>query len=89
MYESHLLLSKLSGLLERSVGSPAPDPDADLFESGVLDSLDFAGLLLQVEDEFGVRFTFENMDMDRFRSVSGIARSIADRLAICGSIGAQ
>lgn len=81
MHESHLLLSRLNGLFERSVGSPIPAPDTDLFDSGALDSLGFAELLLQVEGEFGVRFRFEDMDMDRFRSVSGIARSIADRLA--------
>ena len=52
----------------------------DRFDCGVLDSLEFASLLLQVEDEFGVRFAFEDMDLDRFRSVSGIATSIADRL---------
>jgi acyl carrier protein len=80
MYESHLLLSKLNQVFERAVGLPAPAPDLDLFDGGVLDSLEFAGLLLQVEDEFRVRFTFEDMDLDRFRSVSGIARSIADRL---------
>lgn len=80
MYESHLLLTRLNGLFERNLGSAVPAPDADLFDSGALDSLGFAELLLQVEDEFGVRFRFEDMDMDRFRSVSGIARSIADRL---------
>ncbi|HEX4299540.1 MAG TPA: acyl carrier protein [Gammaproteobacteria bacterium] len=80
MYESHLLLSKLNQLLERNLGLPTPPPDADLFDCGALDSLEFAGLLLQVEDEFGVSFTFEDMDLDHFRSVSGIARSIADRL---------
>ena len=80
MYESPLLLSRLNGLFERNLGSPMPAPDADLFDSGVLDSLGFAELLLQVEGEFGVRFRFDEMDLDHFRSVSGIARSIADRL---------
>jgi acyl carrier protein len=80
MYETHLLLSKLNQLFERTLGLPAPAPDVDLFDCGVLDSLEFASLMLQVEDEFRVSFTFEDMDLDRFRSVSGIAHSIADRL---------
>jgi acyl carrier protein len=80
MYEAHLLLVKLNQLFERTFGLPAPAPDADLFDCGVLDSLEFASLLLQVEAEFRVRFTFEDMDLGRFRSVSGIAHSIAARL---------
>jgi acyl carrier protein len=80
MYETHLLLPRLNQLFERTLGLPIPAPDADLFDCGVLDSLEFASLLLQVEDEFGVRFAFEDMDLDRFRSVSCIATSIADRL---------
>jgi acyl carrier protein len=76
MYEAHLLLSKLNQMFERTLGLPAPAPDVDLFSSGVLDSLEFAGLLLQVEHEFGLKFTFEDMDLDSFRSVSGIARFI-------------
>jgi acyl carrier protein len=42
----------------------------------VLGSLEFAGLLLQVADEFDVKFNFEDMDLDRFRSVAGIASFI-------------
>ncbi|HEY4128762.1 MAG TPA: phosphopantetheine-binding protein [Gammaproteobacteria bacterium] len=80
MYEAHLLLSKLNVLFERSLGLPAPAPDADLFDGGLLDSLGFVGLLLQVQDEFGLKFTFEDMDLDHFRSVSGIASFIAGRL---------
>jgi len=80
MYEIHLLLSRLNQLFERALGSPVPALDVDLFDCGMLDSLEFATLMLQVEDEFQIKFTFEDMDLDRFRSVSGIARSIADRL---------
>jgi acyl carrier protein len=80
MHESHLLLSRLNQLFERTLGLPVPAPDVDLFDCGALDSLEFAGLLLQVEDEFGVRFTFEGMDLDRLRSLSSIAGSIADHL---------
>jgi acyl carrier protein len=76
MYEAHLLLSKLNALFERTLGLPPPAPDTDLLDSGVLGSLEFAGLLLQVADEFDVKFNFEDMDLDRFRSVAGIASFI-------------
>jgi acyl carrier protein len=80
MYEAHLLLSKLNAVFERVLGSPAPAPDTDLFDDGVVDSLGFVGLLLQVQDEFGLKFTFEDMNLDCFRSVSGIAGFIANHI---------
>jgi acyl carrier protein len=64
-------------LFEHLLGLSAPAPDTDLFDSGVIDSLDFAELLLKLEDEFGFHVSFEEMNMERFRSTSRIAGYLA------------
>lgn len=77
MPENRSLLCRIDELFEHSLGLPAPAPDTDLFTSGTIDSLDFAELLIKLEDEFGFRISFEDMDMERFRSTSSIAGYLA------------
>lgn len=81
METSSGLIDRLNRVFQDGLGHEAPPPDADLFSSGALDSLEFAQLLLQVEDEFGLKFTFENMDMESFRCMSGLADFIASQAA--------
>jgi acyl carrier protein len=50
-----------------------PSPETDLFETGVLDSLGFVELVLHLEQEFGVKITLEQVEIDNFRSVERIA----------------
>jgi D-alanine--poly(phosphoribitol) ligase subunit 2 len=50
-----------------------PSEDTDLFESGLLDSLTFVELLVQVEEQMGVTVTLENLEPDNFRSIRRIA----------------
>ena len=54
-------------------------PDTDLFESGVLDSLAFVELLLQLEREFGVTTSVDDLELDNFRTMSRIAEFISTR----------
>jgi acyl carrier protein len=68
-------------LFEHKLGLPVPSPDADLFESGVMDSLAFVNMLLQIESEFGLKFSLESIDLERFRSVARIAEVIASEAA--------
>lgn len=75
--ENRSLLHRIDDLFEHVLGLPAPAPDTDLFDSGSMDSLEFAALLLRLEDEFGLRISFEEMDMDRFRSTARIAGYLA------------
>ncbi len=60
----------------------APSDDADLFEQGVLDSLAFVQLLVGLEEEFGIRLTLEEIEVDSFRSIGQIAAFVTERLGI-------
>lgn len=50
-----------------------PSPDTDLFEAGLLDSLAFIDLLMQLEREFGIAVAPGDLDLDNFRTISCIA----------------
>src|SRR5260370_6440507 len=56
-----------------SLNLEIPSPETDLFDTGVLDSLAFVELVLHLEQEFGVKITLEEVEIDNFRSVERIA----------------
>jgi methoxymalonate biosynthesis acyl carrier protein len=51
--------------------------DCDLFEKGILDSLQLVELLYQLEQQFGARISMEEMDIEHFRSIERIAVMLA------------
>lgn len=55
----------------------APSVDTDLVEAGVLDSMAFVELLLSLEDEFGVKVSLDELELDNFRSIARIAEFVA------------
>lgn len=52
------------------------DDDADLIETGVLDSLALVELIFQIERVWGVPIELDELTIDAFRSVRGIAALI-------------
>ena len=53
-----------------------PSPDADLLESGILDSFQFVELLVQLEQRFGLRIKIDDIDLDDLRTLTQIARLV-------------
>src|SRR2546422_2967610 len=56
-----------------------PSHDTDLLATGLLDSLGFVALLLELERRFGLRVAMEAIEPDNFRSVTNIAQFIASQ----------
>ena len=73
------LPERIAGLFSRALHVDVPSFDTDLFDAGILDSLAFVELLLQLEREFGIRASVEDLEMDNFRSVTCIAGFVAAR----------
>jgi D-alanine--poly(phosphoribitol) ligase subunit 2 len=48
-------------------------PETDLLAAGYLDSLALTELLAHLETEIGCRFGLEDLDLDRLRTVRGLA----------------
>lgn len=53
-----------------------PSHDTDLLATGLLDSLGFVDLLLELERRFGLRVAMESIEPENFRSVANIAEFI-------------
>ncbi len=52
------------------------DPDVDLIEEEILDSMAFVGLIAELEDEFGIEIQPTQVPGDTWRSVDRIARLV-------------
>jgi acyl carrier protein len=61
-------------LFVETLSTQPPSVDADLIDSGLLDSLALVELLFALEREFGLSIPLEELDIETFRTV----RSIAD-----------
>jgi acyl carrier protein len=57
----------------------APSVETDLIESCLLDSLLFMELLSGLEERFGLRVNFDDIEFDNFRSVGNIAEFVNRR----------
>jgi D-alanine--poly(phosphoribitol) ligase subunit 2 len=74
---SNAIIDRLGALFVECLRIEPPPPETDLFESGTIDSLQLVELLLQLERRFGVQITIENLDLDKLRTLSGIAGLVA------------
>jgi acyl carrier protein len=54
-----------------------PAADVDLFAAGIVDSLMFVKLLAALEEHFSVHVSFEELEIDDFRTLRQIASFVA------------
>jgi methoxymalonate biosynthesis acyl carrier protein len=74
------LLQEIGELFATRLGLEVPAPDTDLFEAGVLDSMSFVELLLQLENRCGIRLDLSAINLDEFRSLEKISKFVAARM---------
>ena len=67
------VVERIRGLFVEALNVPAPDPAADVVETGLLDSLALVTLLFEVEREFGIQIPLDTLDVDDFRTVERLA----------------
>jgi len=73
MSDVNTLRERVAAIFSGALHLDVPSYDTDLFDTGVLDSLAFVELLLQLEREFGVTTSVDDLDVATFRSISTIA----------------
>ena len=66
-------------LLSEKVHVEAPSADTDLMESGLLDSLTLVELMSSLEEQFGISISFDEVEIDNFRSARRIAEFVNRR----------
>ena len=77
MTEAQELEAKIARLFAERLEVEVPSPDLDLFQAGVVDSLLFVKLLAALEEQFGFRLAFDELEIDDFRTLRHIARFVA------------
>lgn len=73
------LQERVTKIFSEDLHLDVPVSDADLIESGILDSLQFVDLLLHLEQEFGVAIPVAGLDIEQFRSIERIVEFLATR----------
>ena len=79
MPDSNKLAHQISALFAEKLHLQVPSVDTDLIDTGLVDSLTFVEFLAQLEQEFGVRVSLEDLEIDHFRTVTRIAAFIATK----------
>jgi acyl carrier protein len=75
--DTNAIIERLEALFVKSFRIDVPSPDADLLDLGILNSLQFVELLLELEEHFGLRLKIEDIDLDELRTLARIARLVA------------
>lgn len=57
-----------------------PSSETDLITTGLVDSLTFVQVLAQLEQEFDIHVSFEDLELDHIRSIARIARFVATKI---------
>jgi D-alanine--poly(phosphoribitol) ligase subunit 2 len=73
--------ARLARVLLERLALDVPADDVDLFESGLIDSLAFAELLVALEREFGIAIPVEDIDLERFRTIGALTAMVTRALA--------
>ena len=74
-------VARISTLFAERLNVDVPAVDTDLFETGILDSLQFVELLAALEETFEVRISVEEIEIDDFRTISRIASFVGGKPA--------
>jgi acyl carrier protein len=70
---------RIINLLSERIHVETPSADTDLMESGLLDSLTLVELMSSLEEHFGINISFDEVEIDNFRSARRIAEFVNQR----------
>ena len=79
MPDSSTLAHQISALFAEKLHLEVPLLDTDLIDTGLVDSLTFVEFLAQLEQEFGVQVSLEDLEIDHFRTIARIAAFVATK----------
>jgi acyl carrier protein len=73
------LVEEVRELISRTIAVDVRDENEDLIENAVLDSLALVELLFELERRFDVVLVVGELDIENFRTLSRIARLVAEQ----------
>ena len=77
------LMETVRRVLLEDLNLEISDPELDLLEAGIIDSLALVGLVAGLEERFGVSVDFDTLDLEDLRSLESISALLA-RLVSAG-----
>jgi acyl carrier protein len=75
-------VGRITVLLRERMALEVGSAHSDLIDQGVLDSLALVTMLSHLEEEFGVRASGDDLELDNFRSIARIAAFVESRAAV-------
>lgn len=76
MLDHPTVCRKIAGLFMQELDINVPSTDTDLIDTGLLNSLVFIELLLQLEQNFQIQISLQDFEIDDFRSIKNIAEFV-------------
>ncbi len=73
------ILDDVATIFSEELNLEIDSTDADLLESGAIDSLQLVELLFQIEQRFGIEISIDSLEIDNFRSIDAIAKFVLSR----------
>jgi acyl carrier protein len=67
------IANEVAEIFSRNLHIEVPSHNFDLFTAGILDSLQLVELLFQLEEQFGIRISLGEINLENFRSIDCIA----------------
>jgi acyl carrier protein len=72
------LHTRITKLFLNKLNIEVPSEDTDLLEAGMLDSLHLVELLFELEQEFKINISLEDLEIGHFCTIAKIAEFVAD-----------
>jgi acyl carrier protein len=85
--DDNTTIERLRSLFTDTFHIEVPSESTDLLESGILDSLQFVELLLQLEKNFDLRIKIDDINLEDLRTLARIARLVDANSEAAGSAG--
>ena len=70
-------IDRVRRVFEDALSVAAPEPDVDIIQSSLIDSLGLVTLLFELEREFGVKVPLESLEVEDFRTIDNLVRTLA------------
>ena len=72
MNNPETVANQVAEIFSQNLHIEVPSHDVDLFTTGILDSLQLVELLFQLEEQFGIKISLSEIDLETFRSIDCI-----------------
>jgi acyl carrier protein len=74
--DNEVLHARLRAFFSKKLSVEVSSVDADLVQTGILDSLALVELLTYIEKEFGTEISLDNIEIEDFHSIARIAEYV-------------